>query len=135
MNYIYIICPLSSIIICQIFKIITYIIKNKKLDISVIACSGGMPSSHTTFISSLTFLIGYTEGFDSSIFALALIVTMITSYDAMNVRYECGRHAEILNKEFNLKMKENVGHKFFEVVMGLILGFLVATIYKLTFTI
>ena len=129
MDYIYIICPLSSLVFCQFFKIISYILKNKRFSMEVVASSGGMPSSHATFISSLTFLIGYNEGFNSAIFALALIFTMITCYDAINVRHECGKHAEFLNKEFNLKMKENVGHKLLEVIVGVILGFLVATLY------
>ena len=59
--------------------------------------SGGMPSSHTTFSSSLAMLIGYKLGFDTPIFAVALIFTFITSYDALGIRYESGKQAIAIN--------------------------------------
>lgn len=133
MKYLYIICPLTTLVICQAVKTIYEILKNKKFSLDVIASSGGMPSAHSSFITSLTFIIGLNEGFDTPIFALALVFAMITCYDAMNVRYECGRHAEVLNKQFNLQMKEKVGHKLLEVVCGAILGIIVACIFYFKF--
>lgn len=130
MNYLFIICPIVSLVICQTFKVAYRIIKNKSFKLALISGSGGMPSSHSAFISSLTTIIGLKEGFDSSIFALALVISMITCYDAMSVRYESGMHAKLLNEKFNLHMKEELGHKFLEVIVGIIVGVIIAiTLY------
>ena len=60
MKYIYIICPFVSLILCQLIKILIEIFKNKKIDLIIFNNGdGGMPSSHTTFISSNTMLIGF----------------------------------------------------------------------------
>lgn len=123
---IYIICAFVSHITCQIFKNIFYMIKNREFKI---LSSGGMPSTHSAFISALTFLIGYKEGFDTSIFALAFIVTLIVCYDAFNVRYESGLHAKILNEKYDLKLHESIGHSLTEVIVGFIYGIIVATIF------
>lgn len=130
MNYLFIICPITSLVICQTFKVAYRAIKNKSFKLALLSGSGGMPSSHSAFISSLTTIIGLKEGFDSSIFALALVISMITCYDAMSVRYESGMHAKFLNEKFNLNMKEELGHKFLEVIVGIIVGIIIAiTLY------
>ena len=88
MKYFYIICPFTALVICQLIKFTLESIKNKRLDFErLFNGSGGMPSSHTTFSCSLTALIGYQLGFDTPIFAVALIFTLITSYDDLGVRY------------------------------------------------
>ena len=129
MKYIFIICPLISLVICQAIKFIVEFLNQKNISLKIITSSGGMPSAHSCFISSITTLIGLKEGFDSSIFALSLVFSMIIFYDAMNVRYESGMHAKLLNEKFNLKMKENLGHKLLEVIVGIILGILIASIF------
>ena len=125
----YLICSLLTLFMCQFIKSIIYIIKNKKFNFLIVISSGGFPSAHASFITSITTLIGLKEGFNSSIFALALVFTLITCYDAINVRYESGRHAKVLNEKFNLKMKVNIGHQLIEVIAGVILGIIVATIF------
>lgn len=145
MNYIYIICPFTALIICQIIKFTVESIKNKKLNIErLFNGSGGMPSSHTTFSTALTVLLGYELGFDSPIFAVALIFTCITSYDALGVRWESGKQAEAINEIFDSLMKKNrkkafkhlkeqLGHEPLEVFAGFLLGTIVASIFTLYF--
>lgn len=145
MNYIYIICPFTALIICQIIKFTVESIKNKKLNIErLFNGSGGMPSSHTTFSTALTVLLGYELGFDSPIFAVALIFTCITSYDALGVRWESGKQAEAINEIFDSLMKKNrkkafkhlkeqLGHEPLEVFVGFLLGTIVASIFTLYF--
>ena len=125
---IYIICAFTSLILCIILKNIYNLIRTKKIEI---ISSGGMPSTHASFVSALTFLIGYKEGFDTSIFALAFLILLIVSYDAFNVRYESGVHAKIINEKFHLNLKVKIGHKLLEVIIGIIFGFIVATIFYL----
>ena len=136
MKYIYLICPIIALIICQLLKFTIESIKNKKLDFErLFNGSGGMPSTHTTFSSSLTMLIGYKLGMDSPIFAVSLIFTLITSYDALGIRYESGKQAEAINYLLNgkigfQKLKEKLGHKPLEVFVGLLLGTFVAFVFN-----
>ena len=143
MKYLYVICPFTALIICQILKFTIESIKNKKINIArLFNGSGGMPSTHATFSSSLTTLIGYEIGFESPIFAVALIFTCITAYDALGVRWESGKQAEAINQIFDLvikgkpkkafkHLKEQLGHKPLEVMVGLLLGVIVASVFTL----
>ncbi len=133
----YIICSFVTLFMCQIIKFIIESIKDKKLKIRrLIGGSGGMPSSHSSFTTSLTTLLGLKLGVNSPIFAVAFIFTLITSYDAMGVRLESGRHAEALNIILNdeNKFKEKIGHEPLEVIGGVVVGFIVAfTFYLLKY--
>ena len=132
MKYIYLICPFYALILSTMIKNLIEMLKDKKLDISrILNGSGGMPSCHTAFASSLTTLIGFKNGFDSPIFALALVFLFITSYDAFNIRYESGLHASILNSmDKSRKLKEKIGHTKLEVMMGFVVGIIVGYIFS-----
>ncbi len=94
--------------------------------------SGGMPSSHSALVTSITLAIGLLYGFDSPLFALAFAITMIVVYDAAGVRREAGRHAEKLNILVNelfsgqplsdKQLKEVIGHTPAQVLVGVFLG-------------
>lgn len=139
MKYLYIIVPISTIIICQFIKFFVEAIITKKFNIDrLLNGAGGMPSSHSSFVTSLTTIIGLTKGFDSIYFAICLIFSLVVMYDAMGVRYETGKQAEILNvlvkghktfKEKTILLKEKVGHMPIEVFCGCILGILVASVF------
>ena len=139
MKYLYIIVPISTIIICQFIKFFVEAIITKKFNIDrLLNGAGGMPSSHSSFVTSLTTIIGLTKGFDSVFFAICLIFSLVVMYDAMGVRYETGKQAEILNvlvkgnktfKEKTILLKEKVGHMPIEVFCGCILGILVASVF------
>ena len=102
--------------------------------------SGGMPSSHSSTVVSLAVAIGVSYGVDSTLFALALIFAIVVMYDATGVRRETGKQAVILNRllldnpfswtgeEIDKKLKEYVGHTPLQVLMGAILGMLIALI-------
>ena len=95
MKYVYIICPFIAIIICQLIKFLVEIIKYNKVNIyRLFNGNGGIPSTHTTFISSITMLIGFKQGFDTPLFALAFIVSLIIAYDGMGVRLETEKQAK-----------------------------------------
>ena len=142
-EYIYIICPFTALIICQLLKFLIESIKYKKINIErLFNGSGGMPSTHTTFATSLTMIIGYKIGFNTPIFAVCLIFTLITSYDALGVRYESGKQASAINmlvdkvdREKRIqgfkKLKEQLGHEPLEVFVGMFLGTFIASIFNL----
>ena len=113
---------------------------DKKIDISRFVGSGGMPSSHSSFVTSLATAIGIQRGYESLEFAMALVFALIVMYDAAGVRRAVGKQAKILNKMiediqehrkdvFNEKrLKELVGHTPVEVLSGAILGIVIANI-------
>lgn len=135
-------CALLAWFIAQVLKIPTCMITEKRLDWKRILGSGGMPSSHTSFVVSLTIMVGAVEGFGSALFAVSFTLAAIVMYDATGVRRETGTQAVVINEilrkvliegkpisEDNLK--ELVGHKPVEVAAGFILGVIVALCFIL----
>ena len=95
---------------------------------------GGFPSTHTTVVSSAVFFIGFEHGFDSSIFSLALAILIIVIMDAHGLRRNVGWHAEILNQiapdKKRIPLRERMGHSYFEISGGLVLGFFLANLFS-----
>lgn len=101
--------------------------------------TGGMPSSHSAVVTSLTTSLGFKVGIDSPIFIVALFYCFLTIRDALGVRQAAGVQATTLNRmiyELSHKMdikinrvKEIHGHKFSEVSMGILLGFFIAVAF------
>ena len=97
---------------------------------------GGFPSSHTTLVTTVTFLIGFSQGFASPLFALAGFFDAVVISDAAVVRRAAGRQAAALNrivaelrKTHKIKeeqLRELLGHTPFEIVGGFVLGVLSA---------
>jgi len=118
--------------LAQFLKVPIQYILYRKVNWGLWFSSGGMPSSHSALMSSITFAIGMFNGFDTPIFALAFAVSMIVIYDAAGVRREAGRHAEKLNilvNEFfsgqpisEKQLKEVIGHTPAQVLAGIVLG-------------
>ena len=126
--------------LAQGYKTLVYIIKEKKINLRKFTESGGMPSSHTSSVVALVTSLGIKRGTDSPIFATALVFAIIVMYDAAGVRRAAGKQAGVLNrlihslgkKDSSIKLeeelKELIGHTPFEVLVGALLGFLVALI-------
>lgn len=102
--------------------------------------TGGMPSSHSALVASLTVSIGIRHGFDSDFFIFAAFVAMIVIRDAVGVRRASGLQARALNdlghkfseenKSFAFKpVREINGHKPVEAVAGIILGTIIAILF------
>jgi acid phosphatase family membrane protein YuiD len=122
--------PVLSWFIAQSIKFVYYYIKNKKPDFRKFIDSGGMPSSHTAFTVSLATIIGIHNGFDSDIFAISAIFSLVVMADAAGLRRAAGKQAEVLNKLVNSsehirldkELKELLGHTPVEVIAGAALG-------------
>lgn len=142
-HYKYITIPLITLVLCQIIKFGIESIKSKKLKWGrLFNGSGGMPSSHTSFSTSITMLMGLNFGFDSPFFALPLVFTLIVAYDTMGLRMQSGKQAEAINLivdelfsndiKVNFgKLKEELGHKPLEVVGGIMLGIISALFFNI----
>ena len=122
--------------IAQFIKILIELKKTKKINTALIVSSGGMPSSHSSFVTAMTTSIGFKEGFNSSIFALSAVFSLVVMYDAAGVRRAAGYQAAAINMmvdrledqgiKLDKKLKELLGHSPIEVAAGAVLGILVA---------
>ena len=131
-----IIASFSAMIISQLIKLSTMLIRKKKIHWSSLSRSGGMPSSHSALITAITLSLGIKEGINSSLFFIAIVMSFIVIYDARGIRHAVGKHAKIINKnvlnESEKKLNEAVGHTLPEIIIGISLGIIITlTVYKI----
>ena len=121
--------------VSQISKTILHTIINGKLDWSRLKGDGGMPSSHSASVTALAVATGIVCGIDSPFFAIAVVFAAITCHDAMNSRREIGKHSVVLNElikkieqeePFEVVLKEFVGHTPLQVLIGILVGAIIA---------
>ena len=124
---------LVSCLSAQILKIVFNFFSAGELRYGIIFETGGMPSSHSALMTAITSGLGMDLGFDNSIFALAVGVSLIVMYDASGVRRSAGLNAKEINKlsksldeKSTLNLKESLGHTKLEVIVGSILGPLIS---------
>src|SRR5262245_48066391 len=130
------VAAIASWLIAQILKIPTEYLRSRRWLWTMFFAGGGMPSSHSALLVGGTLAVGLYDGFDTSLFAIAVCITMIVVYDAAGVRRQAGMHAERINVLFEELLKghmwdenelrEVIGHTPLEVMGGIILGLLVA---------
>ena len=111
---------------------------------------GGMPSTHSATVMCLCIMCGRLGGFGSPVFALSFIFAAIVMRDALGVRREAGKQAvsikqlaDAVNTLFRSKddeiktenLKVLVGHTPLQVLMGALLGFTVAILSIIIFSI
>lgn len=135
----YIIVPLLVWFFIQLFKVIWDLVTTKKFNFKRILGAGGMPSSHSAVVMSLAVMIGKSQGFDSPIFALALIFAFVVMYDAAGVRRAAGKQAKMLNKiletpgltgvQVSERLVEVLGHTPVQVIVGALIGIIVGAIF------
>ena len=136
-KFIYI--PILVWFFIQSFKVIWDLVATKKCNFKRILGAGGMPSSHSAVVTSLTVLIGKSEGLASPIFALSFIFAMVVMYDAAGVRRAAGKQAHLLNKiietpgltnvEVQERLVEVLGHTPLQVIVGATIGIIVGLIF------
>ncbi len=123
--------------IAQVLKIFTNFVHTRRFDFQMLFASGGMPSSHSATVCALTTACAVKYGFASPAFAISLIFSAIVMRDASGVRWETGEQAKLINKmmkeifsgkpeEIDTGLKELVGHTPFQVLIGALLGVLIA---------
>lgn len=124
--------------LAQVIKIPLYYLQRRKWNWSLLFTTGGMPSSHSALMTATTFAIGLYHGFDSPVFALGVVITMVVTYDAAGVRQQAGIHAQRINVIMaellkghpitERDLREVLGHTPLEVVGGILFGLVVATV-------
>ena len=127
----YIIIPVGAAILSQCIKVLIEFIKYKKFSVKrFVDGMGGMPSTHSALVSSISTVIYLDYGL-SPLFAVTLIFSLITIYDSMGIRYESGKQAEVINEISGSNLEEKIGHKPIETLMGVILGILYTLIVSI----
>jgi acid phosphatase family membrane protein YuiD len=116
-------------VLCQIFKFIMYSIKEKKIMLRYLHTAGGMPSSHSAFVTALCISTGLYNGFASEFFAISFVLAAIIIYDAYRLRGTVQSHSHLLQKLIRLLPEEErenvelmVGHTVPEIITGIITG-------------
>jgi acid phosphatase family membrane protein YuiD len=101
----------------------------KELKFSTFFWSWWMTSWHSAIATALTTAIIIKDWICSDEFAIAIGFTVIIIYDALNLRYESGKHAEALNEIiWKKKFNESLGHLPSEVFAGSLVGIATALI-------
>jgi uncharacterized protein len=128
----FLIAPLVAWTIAQTAKVIIYSVREHRLNLRVLAVTGGMPSSHSAIVMGMTTAVGKYAGVNSAAFAIALIFSFVVMYDAAGLRRSPGRQAAILNRLVEdlvnmrgvqeAKLRELLGHTPVEVLVGAVLG-------------
>ena len=124
--------------VAQIIKIPLDYLTTRRWNWALLFTTGGMPSSHSSLMTATTLAIGLYYGLDTPLFALGIALTMIVTYDAAGVRQQAGIHAQRINVLFNellhghmvdeKDLREVIGHTPLEVIGGILLGVVVATL-------
>ena len=125
--------------LAQIIKVPLEYLRARRWDWSLLLRAGGMPSSHSALVASLTHAIGLYIGFGSSQFALSFVLAMIVIYDATGIRRQAGKHAEIINAIVNdlasghalqqEKLREVLGHTPLEALAGTLMGIAISQLF------
>ncbi len=122
--------------LAQAIKVPVYYLSTRRWNWALLFSVGGMPSSHSALVAATAHSIGLHYGFDSPLFALAVVVAVVVIYDATGIRRQAGIHAEIINTMISdlaaghpLKeeqLREVLGHTPIQVLAGALLGLAIA---------
>ncbi len=127
------ISALTAWAIAQASKLVIFAILERRLNWKKLIDTGGLPSAHSAFVTGLASAVYFSEGAGSGLFAIAAVFAAIVMYDAVSLRREAGKHADILNELLLLSfirdafrereaLKELLGHTPLEVLCGAVLG-------------
>ncbi|WP_462411974.1 divergent PAP2 family protein [Neobacillus sp. Marseille-QA0830] len=137
---------LLSIGLAQGVKIPIHFVKKREWRPELFFGTGGMPSSHSAGVATLTTYIALKRGLRAVDFALSLVYGLIVMYDAQGVRRQTGELTLKVNSMNDLietihhdetvkfeqkppkKLKEVLGHEPEEVVGGAVFGVIVGII-------
>jgi acid phosphatase family membrane protein YuiD len=122
--------------LAQLSKLFVELAQHGRWRPAVLLETGGMPSSHSALMTGTAAGIGWSQGFQDPLFALAATLCFVVLYDASGVRRAAGLTAarvntlaggnEISGALWENPLKENLGHSKFEVLIGSLVGPLVA---------
>ena len=129
MDYTYLLAPFVGWVASGGTKFLVHCVRERRLAIDLIGTYGGLPSTHSTIVTTTAALLGFKAGIGSPAFGVAMALCVIVIMDATGLRRHVGRHASSLNKLLggqrdHRHLHERVGHHRTEVLAGCALGVL-----------
>ena len=119
--------PAVAFVLSVIIKGVLVKISSWKWNLERSLWSGGMPSVHSSVVVSLATAFALKYWVHHDLFAIVMWFTVIIIYDAINVRYEAGLHAKLINERlWEKRLKESLWHLPSEAFAGSLLGMIVA---------
>ncbi|PIY97119.1 MAG: acid phosphatase [Candidatus Kerfeldbacteria bacterium CG_4_10_14_0_8_um_filter_42_10] len=125
-----IIIPLIVGVIAQLLKLIPQALKGK-FNLRDLMMYGGMPSGHAAFVVSVATMAALEEGMDSTVFAVAVLFSVVIIRDSIGFRQIMGLQSRAINKISNKVfseeeklpfIRERLGHTWSEVIVGALVG-------------
>jgi acid phosphatase family membrane protein YuiD len=126
--------------VAQLSKLAVELLLHGRWRPEVLLETGGMPSSHSALMTGTAAGVGWYQGYQDPLFALAAALAFVVLYDASGVRRAAGETAARVNALVQGRerisdvggaiwehpLKENIGHTRLQVLVGSLIGPLVA---------
>jgi hypothetical protein len=132
------VAAIISALTAQILKPFVDKLQKKRFNPFRMLDTGGMPSSHTSMVTTLTAGVAVYQGISSPLFGISLIFSLYFIFEATGLRQEVGNQARVLNEIIEKarethhinaeELQELIGHTWAEVMGGFALGILMALI-------
>lgn len=135
----------SSWVISQFLKTVIALFSSRTMSFRelislLIWKTGGMPSSHSALVASVSTTIGFKSGINSDLFVFSCCFALVVIRDSVGVRRSSGQQAKALNElgaklsarlKYQFKpVKEIQGHRPMEVLAGILLGFFIGVAFS-----
>ena len=137
MDLSYLITPFFAWLVAGCAKFAINTIRAKRLAFDLIGY-GGMPSNHSSIVSSAAAIIAFNEGLQEPALVVALALAFIVILDASSLRQQVGKHAKainVLNKDkIEKPLRERMGHTRLEILAGIVTGIASAWCVHYVFT-
>ena len=131
MDLSYIITPFLAWFIAGCAKFTINSLKTGRFAFDLIGY-GGLPSNHSSIVSSVVAIIAFKEGLQEPALVIALALALIVMLDANSLRRQVGRQAAAINKLNRTAndspangapvLRERIGHTGVEIFAGIFTG-------------
>src|SRR5438445_11663185 len=123
--------------VAQLLKTLIFAYLEKQVNWRRMVETGGLPSAHAALVVGLAAGVGLNDGWQSTAFAMSLVYALVVMYDAIGIRREAGKHADLLNELLLIsvikdlykqrgKLKELRVHTPLEAFAGALIGVVMA---------
>ncbi len=128
------IAAVATQILCQLYKVAHYSIRDRRLSFKYFFSAGGMPSAHSAFVTSLAVAVAIHSGVDSEVFAAVAVFGFIVMYDAYRLRGTVEKQSKIIKRLLAQRpdaaggdtsvddLPEMLGHTPQEIAVGVLVG-------------
>ena len=115
-------------LLCQLFKVFYYSARTGVFSFKYFVTSGGMPSSHSAFVTALGVALAIHNGVASDAFAVAVVFGFIVMHDAYRLRGTVEKQSRLLKLILTdrpaetAELPEMLGHTPLEIAIGVLAG-------------